>query len=125
MNVLLIADSPWVINQTRAALGGSHAIIEVNDPYEAENAAIAAEADAVLIDMQVGSMGGMALVRNIKGVAMTGEAPNAPILLLLDRSADEFLAKRSGADAWLMKPFTSQDLAAALASVVPTGVDPA
>ena len=44
----------------------------------------------MLIDMQVGSMGGMALVRNIKGVAMTGEAPNAPILLLLDRSADEF-----------------------------------
>ena len=123
MKVLLIADSQWAINQTGAALGGSHEIIEVRDPYEAEDAAIQAGADVVLIDMQVGSMGGMALTRNLKAIAMTGDSTDAHILLLLDRRADEFLAKRSGADSWLIKPFTAQDLASALASVVPAGAD--
>ena len=125
MKVLLVADSPWVINQTHAALGGSHEIVEVDDPYEAENTLAAAAADVVLIDMQVGSMGGMALTRSLKGVVMAGEAPDAPMVLLLDRSADEFLAKRSGADAWLIKPFTSQDLAAVLESVGTSVADPA
>ena len=123
MNVLLVTDSQWVTNQVNAALGGSHDIIEISDPYEAEEAATTAEADVILIDMQVGSMGGMALTRTLKGVAMSGEAPDAPIVLLLDRSADEFIAKRSGADAWLIKPFTSQDLSAALAAVVPAAAD--
>lgn len=124
MNVLLVADSPWVINQVHAALGGSHEIVEVRDPYTAEQAATTAEAGVILIDMQVGSMGGMALTRALKGVAMTGEAPASPIVLLLDRRADEFLARRSGADAWLIKPFTTQDLHAVLAGVVPAVSDP-
>ena len=87
MKVLLVADSPWVVNQTRSALGGSHDIVEVSDPYEAEAVSMTAEADVVLIDMQVGSMGGMAITRTIKGVALTGEAPDSPIILLLDRTA--------------------------------------
>ncbi len=124
MNVLLVADSPWVSNQVRAALGGVHEIIEVQDPYTADQAAATADADVILIDMQVGSMGGMALTRALKGAAMSGEAPSSAIVLLLDRSADEFLAKRSGADTWLIKPFTTQDLHAALARVLPAVSDP-
>ena len=40
-----------------------------------------------------------------------------PILLLLDRSADAFLAKRAGADDWLIKPFSPQDLRASVDSI--------
>ncbi len=40
-----------------------------------------------------------------------------PIVLLLDRRADAFLAKRAGANGWLVKPFTVQDLRATLAEV--------
>ncbi len=117
MKILLVADSPWVINQTHAALGGSHDIVAVGDPRHAETTLAEHSADVIIIDMQVGSMGGMALTRSLKGIVMAGEAPDAPMVLLLDRSADEFLAKRSGADTWLLKPFTAQDLAAKLASV--------
>ena len=123
MNVLLVADSKWMVNQVNAALAGPHKIIEISDPYEAEEAATTAEADLILIDLQVGSMGGMAITRNLKSLAMAGETTDAPILLLLDRSADEFLAKRSGADGWIVKPFTSQDLHAAVAAVVPAAAD--
>ena len=44
-------------------------------------------------------------------------AEAAPIVLLLDRQADVFLAKRAGADAYLVKPFTSQQLRAALGAL--------
>jgi DNA-binding response OmpR family regulator len=37
-----------------------------------------------------------------------------PVVLLLDRQADTFLAGRSGADAWVTKPFTASALRAAI-----------
>ena len=33
-----------------------------------------------------------------------GSLPHVPILMLLDRAADVFLAQRSGADGWIIKP---------------------
>ncbi len=37
---------------------------------------------------------------------------------MLDRAADGFLAKRAGADGWLVKPFTARDLREALAEAM-------
>ena len=119
VKVLLVCDVPWVQNQVRAALSGTHEIVSLTDPYAAEDAAIAEGADLAIVDMQVGSMGGMAITRVLKGAS-----PGAgPIVLLLDRRADAFIAKRSGADAWLLKPFTAQELRSVLATVIPVGVD--
>lgn len=119
MKVLLVCDVPWVQNQVRAALSGAHEIMGVTDPYDAEEVAVAEDADLAIVDMQVGSMGGMAITRALKGAA-----PGVgPIVLLLDRRADAFIAKRAGADAWLLKPFAAQELRSVLASVVPMGVD--
>jgi DNA-binding response OmpR family regulator len=64
----------------------------------------------VLIDMQVGSMGGMAVVRRLREAIAMGQIEPTRLVLLLDRSADRFLAKRAGADASVLKPFTAQDL---------------
>ena len=47
------------------------------------------------------------------------EIEQAPIMLLLDRSADVFLAKRAGADAYLIKPFTSQQLREVMSHLLP------
>ena len=109
--VILVADADWVRNQTLSALGGpDNEMIEVTDPRTALDRADETDPDLAIIDMQVGSMGGMALTRTLKDGAMVGDIGAMPILLLLDRSADTFLAKRAGADAWLVKPFSSQDL---------------
>lgn len=105
---MVVADAPWVGNRVRAALGGRAEIREIADPGQIERMESPA-ADAVIVDMQVGSMGGMALVRALKG-----EAPGTPVIQLLDRGADEFLARRAGADAWLLKPFTAWQLRSAL-----------
>ena len=77
----------------------------------------------VIVDLQVGSMGGMAVARALREAEFAGKIPSAAIVLLLDRSADEFLAKRAAADAWLVKPFTPQQLRSTIASAAasPTG----
>lgn len=112
---MLVSDASWVQNQVRAALSGSAEIVEVADPYQVETAA--AGADLSIVDMQVGSMGGMAIIRALKGVTPA----IGPIVLLLDRQADAFIAKRAGADGWLAKPFSAQALRRTLAEVAPLG----
>jgi DNA-binding response OmpR family regulator len=44
--------------------------------------------------------------------------PYVPVLMLLDREADVHLAKRSGADGWLVKPLDALRLQLAARSIV-------
>ena len=77
--------------------------------------------------LQIGSMGGMAATMALRLDHSAGMAPDVRILMLLDRQADIHLAKRSAADAWLVKPFDALTLQvavdAALAVVQPAAVD--
>ena len=77
--------------------------------------------DAAIVDMQVGSMGGMAITRLLKDAMASGDVDTTPIILLLDRQADTFLAKRAGADSFIVKPFSSQQLRSALTAFDPAG----
>ena len=66
-----------------------------------------------VVDLQVASMGGMAITRSIRDL----DDP-VPVVLLLDREADTFLAGRSGATAWVVKPFTSSALRTAVSEAL-------
>lgn len=112
-NVLLVADADWVINEVRGSLAlGDWDVDVARDPHTVIDVIEDKTPDAVIIDLQIGSMGGMAVVRSIR---QTFEGPSRPrMVLLLDRSADDFLARRAGADARVLKPITSSVLRAAL-----------
>jgi len=117
MKVLLVADETWIRNEAIAALSDSETVIrEVADPRNASLVAEELEPDVVIVDLQIGSMGGMAVARALREAEFAGEIPVTSIVLLLDRTADEFLARRAAADAWVVKPFTPQQLRAAIAS---------
>ncbi len=117
--ILLVADTPWVRNDVAAAIIEPATHLEVvEQPRDAIMAAQRRTASIYLVDMQVGSMGGMAVTRALKEAVYAGDIPDRPVVLLLDRSADQFLAKRAGADAWVVKPFTAQQLRAVLAASV-------
>ena len=110
-NILVVADEDWVIDDVRAALSDTAYIITVvSNPRAAVDQAAEIEADVVLVDLQVGSMGGMAVTRSLRGETDVGGTDHVPTILLLDREADSFLAGRSGADSWLRKPFGSFEL---------------
>ncbi|MCB2224201.1 MAG: response regulator [Actinobacteria bacterium] len=111
MHILLVADEDWVREDVRAALGDArYEITEIDDPRRAVEACAEASPDVVIADLQVGAMGGMAVVRAVRGAADGGKIPHVPTVLLLDRSADTFLAGRAGADAAIRKPFGAFEL---------------
>lgn len=115
MQLLLVADAVWVRNDVAAALPSSDWAIHHADPHVVVEAAVKHPPTAVVVDMQVGTMGGMAVIRSLREAMSMGILPNAPLILLLDRTADRFIAKRSGADRSLVKPFTAQEMRKALA----------
>lgn len=111
---LLVSDGSWVTNEVRSALSvGSWQLEEIKDPRTVVDRIDKSRVDAVIIDMQVGSAGGMAVVRWIRQATDHGDRPR--MVMLLDRSADRFLAGRAGADASVLKPFDPAELRAALA----------
>jgi DNA-binding response OmpR family regulator len=117
MHVLVIADELWVRNEVHAALSEpDHRLVDLEDPTVVSDAVTEKDFDAVIVDLQVGSMGGMAVTRTIREATGDESSPGIPVVILLDRAADSFLAKRAGARGWLTKPFTSQELRAVLDS---------
>jgi len=104
--ILLVADLPWVADAVQAALGGASCHLTTTaDPAAAVSAWQESQAHVVLIDLQVGSRGGMAVVRDLRAAAQAAAVPLPATVLLLDRTVDAFLARRAGADAWIRKPF--------------------
>ena len=118
--ILVVADTPWVINDVHAALSlPGYVLVDHNDPRTIVPVTDQHRPDLAIIDLQVGSMGGMAIVRTLREAEYNGKLQPVPVILLLDRTADAFLAKRAAAAAWLKKPFTSHELRETLAEVLP------
>ena len=118
-DILVVADEEWVLDDVRAALSEPRFTLhEISDPRLVTERLDDLAADAVLIDMQIGSMGGMAVTRAVRNTASVDGTEAPPVVLLLDRDADAFLAGRSGATSWVRKPFSSYELRAALADAM-------
>lgn len=109
MRLLLVTDSTWVRNDVAAALPPGWNL-ELTDSRTAVAATAQSQPHTVLIDLQVGSMGGFAVVRALRDSIALGDIGPTSLILLLDRRADRFLVDRSGADDSLIKPFTAQEL---------------
>jgi len=117
-DILLVADVSWVVNTVRSALSETRfSISTVDDPRAVGDLLSEAEPDVLLVDLQVGSMGGMAVARAVREAAATANGTRPAVILLLDRDADAFLAGRSGADGWIRKPFSADALRAAIDNV--------
>lgn len=113
--VLLVADEPWVRNQVRAALSRpDDELREVSDPRAVVAAIQEFEPEVVLVDLQVGTMGAMAITREIREAFLAGRITRVGVVVVVDRSCDAFLAWRGGAQAWLAKPFTPFELRRAI-----------
>ena len=117
--IMVIADEPWTRNEVHAALAEpDYTLIDHDDPATSGDVLRSEQADAVVIDLQVGSMGGMAIARDLHQQAAMAKRESVPVVLLLDRKADSFLAKRSGVAAWVTKPFTAHDIRIAVESAI-------
>lgn len=66
------------------------------------------EIDLAILDMQIGSMGAMAICLELHHEESYGAADHVAVLMLLDRRPDVFLARRSGAEGFVVKPLDPQ-----------------
>ena len=77
--------------------------------------------DLVVVDMQMGNMGGMAVCLELSLDESYLDVDHIPVLMLLDRRPDVFLARRSGAEGWLVKPLDPLRLRRATAALLDGG----
>ena len=105
MHILVATDADFVLDDVVAALSGPDTSFTVcRNGRDVAGVVKARTPDIAILDLQIGSMGGMAVAMALRLDESSGRAPHVPILMLLDRQADLHLAKRSAADAWLVKP---------------------
>jgi DNA-binding response OmpR family regulator len=117
--VLVATDADEVFNEIDAALGGpDRAVLRVRAGKDVRPAVIEHDPDLVVIDLQIGSMGGMATCMDLRLEEGAGRIEPQTILMLLDRDADVFLAERSDADGWLIKPMDAGRIHRAAATVL-------
>ena len=96
MKILIYSDNKWVIESIEKYIDFDYELLE-NVELENLNQRI----DYIFVDMQVKNNGGPSIIRELKRDKIT---KNTPIALIADREADEFQAKRVGADFFTVKP---------------------
>lgn len=106
MRTLLVSTNPRISMEVTTALVGEPDVdvLEVSTPQRAlQQLDDEGGFDLVIADADTAPTGGFALAREIKArVEMGRDMP--PVVLLIARDADKFLAKWSRADAYIRKP---------------------
>ena len=103
--ILVAADAQWVRDQVRSAfVGPGQEVVEVTRGQDVRATFAEVDPDLVVLDLQIGNMGGIAVAIDLRLEESGGRLPRARILLLLDRRDDAFIARRADVDLTLVKP---------------------
>lgn len=106
--MLLATDADWVHEEVDAALAGDDIeVLRVREGVDVLPTVHELAPDLVVLDLQIGNMGGMAACMSMRLDESVGLLPHVRILMLLDRDVDAFLANRAEADGWIVKPIDS------------------
>jgi DNA-binding response OmpR family regulator len=120
--VLLATDADWILDEVDAALGSDDVVVHrVRVGIDVVTACRELEPELVVLDLQIGNMGGIATCMAVRHAEEAGRLGPTAILMLLDRTPDVFLARRSGADGWLVKPLDAFRLRRAASTVLDGG----
>ena len=104
-HVLIASDSPELRATVRSVLSNKKdQVTEVESGPDVLRAVYEDLPDLVVVDFQIGNMGGMAISLELRHEESGGRLDHVPVLLLLDRRADVYLAQRAEADGWVVKP---------------------
>ena len=119
MHILVATDADFVLDAVVAALSGPDTAFTVcRNGRDVAGVVEARTPDLAVLDLQIGSMGGMAVTMALRLDESAGRLPHVPVLMLLDRQADLHLAKRSAADGWIVKPLDALRLQRAVDDIL-------
>ena len=121
-HILIAADAEWVIDDVRSALETPDTTFVVcRRGQDVATGAKGQTPDLAVLDLQIGTMGGMAVTMAMRLEESGDRLGHVPVILLLDRAPDLHLARRSGAEGWLVKPLDSLRLRRAATTVLRGG----
>jgi DNA-binding response OmpR family regulator len=117
--VLLASDLSSLRHELRTMLEGPELFIEeVSNGHVVRARVQRGDVDLVILDMQIGSMGGMAICMDLRHEESYGASEPVAVLMLLDRRPDVFLARRSGAEGFVVKPLDPLRVRAAVRALL-------
>jgi DNA-binding response OmpR family regulator len=116
--VLLATDADWIYDEVDAGLSGDHEVYRVRRGSDVLRAFRQVDPAVVLLDLQIGNMGGIAACLDLRLEQRAGRIPPARVLVLLDRDDDVFLARQAESDGWLVKPLDAFRLRRAVEAVL-------
>lgn len=106
-DILVATDAPWLLDEINSVLSSADTTVRgVTDGAEVRDTVDRDVPDLVILDMQIGQMGGIATCLDLRLEESGGRLPRVRVLILLDRRADVFLARRADVDGWLVKPLS-------------------
>lgn len=104
LRVLVVSDDPFV---REAARFGFPEGVEVSFAQDARDvrAVPGSEPSVVVVDMRTGNAGGYALAKDL-----AESSPRVPVLIVLERNQDRWLAQTAGAASHCTKPLRPGEL---------------
>ncbi len=122
-DILVVSDSPNVLEEVKASIPDDDiSVRELTRGFDVRAEVHRSRPDLVVLDSQIGAMGGMATCLDLHLEAGAGRLPQVPVLMLMDRRADVFLARRSNAEGWLVKPLDPMRTSRAIAALLAGGI---
>jgi DNA-binding response OmpR family regulator len=105
--LLCVSRDQSILDDARYAFPADVEVLCVSDAREAWRELELLVPHAVIVDFQSGSAGGFDLARDM---SQNDGLKVVPILMLLQRTEDGWLARQGGADAILVKPVPGDEL---------------
>ena len=122
MKVLLVSPEAEARDLLRISIGSIErrlgervSFLEAQDGERGARIGLRERPDAVVADEIASRAGAFSLARDLRGAV---EPYRGPIVIVLERKHDAWLARWSGADAWLVRPVDPFELADRLVELI-------
>ncbi len=120
--IYIVSDSQNLKNTITSALAGpGNELVELSSGKELMELLKEDKPDLVILDLQIGNMGATAITLDIRLEEGARRIDPTKILVLLDRRADVFMTRRSGADGFVLKPINALKIRRAVKEVLEKG----
>jgi DNA-binding response OmpR family regulator len=110
-HILVATDSDDIAEEAFAALASFGTMVSrVHKGEDVRKAVSVLNPDVVILDSQIGNMGGVATSIDLRHEQKAGRLNPVKILMLLDRKVDQWIAEEAKVDAKLVKPLNAFQL---------------